>query len=73
MSWVAGGHRFIRVAEFSRDHADDATALIAARKLIDGHDIELWDRDRLVARLDHKDGNPIDDFSRLTEMLKAID
>jgi hypothetical protein len=62
------GHRFQRVAEFSRDHADDATALGAAKKkLIDGHDVELWDGGRLVARLNHEDGNPSDDFSRLTE------
>jgi hypothetical protein len=41
------GHRFLRVAEFSRDHADDATALCAAKKLIDGqHDVEVWDGGR---------------------------
>jgi hypothetical protein len=64
------GHRFVRVAEFSKDHADDATALLAAKKLIDGHDVELWDGVRLVARLDHKTGNPSDDFSWLTEAPK---
>jgi hypothetical protein len=64
------GHRFVRVAEFLRDHADDAAALLAAKQLIDGHDVELWDGGRLVARLNHGDGNPSDDFSWLTEMPK---
>jgi hypothetical protein len=67
------GHRFLRVAEFSRDHADDATALCAAKKLIDGHDVELWDGARLVVRLDHRDGNPSGEFSWLTETPKLID
>ena len=66
------GHRFLRVAEFSRDHADDATALCAAKKLIDGHDVEVWDGGRLVARLDHVNGNPRDDFSWLTETPKLV-
>jgi hypothetical protein len=66
------GRRFLRVAEFSRDHADDATALCAAKKLIDGHDVEVWDGGRLVARLDHVDGNPSGDFSRLTETPKLL-
>ena len=49
---------------------EDATALLAAKQLIDGYDVELWDggRSSLVARLDHVDGNPSEDFSRLTEM-----
>jgi hypothetical protein len=50
------------------NHPDDAAALIAAKRLIDGHDIEVWDRGRLVARLDHMDGNPISDFPMLAEM-----
>jgi hypothetical protein len=66
------GHRFLRVAEFSRDHADDATALRAAKNLLDGHDVEVWDGGRLVARLNHLDGNPSDDFSRLTETPKLV-
>jgi len=67
------GHRFLRVVEFSRDHADDATALSAAKKLIDGHDVELWDGGRLVARIGHVDGNPSGDFSWLTETPKLIE
>ena len=66
------GHRFLRVTEFSSDHVDDATALCAAKKLVDGQDVELWDGGRLIARLDHVDGNPSDDFSRLTETPKLV-
>ena len=67
------GHRFIRVAEFSSDYSDDGAALNAAKKLIDGHDVEVWDCGRLVARLDHRDGNPISDFPTLAELPKLID
>ena len=35
------GHRFIKAAGFLSDHPDDATALAAAKQLIDGHDVEL--------------------------------
>jgi len=66
------GYRFLRVADFSRDHADDATALLAAKQLIDGHDVELWDGGRLVARLDHRSGNACSNFSWLTETPKLI-
>ena len=45
------GHRFIKAKEFSSDHPNDAAALKAARQLIDGHEVELWDCGRLVARL----------------------
>jgi hypothetical protein len=45
------GHRFIKVAGFLSDHPDDATAMAAAKQLVDGHDVELWDRGRFVARL----------------------
>jgi len=73
-AYILGGeeHRFLRVAEFSRDHADDATALLAAKKLTERHDVELWDGGRLVARLDHRDGNSCGDFSWLTEGPKLI-
>jgi hypothetical protein len=43
------GHRFVR-AELFGNHPDDAAAIAAAKKLIDGHDVELWDRSRFVAR-----------------------
>jgi hypothetical protein len=45
------GHRFVRVKDFLNDQPDDATALSAAKKLADGHEVELWDCGRLVARL----------------------
>jgi hypothetical protein len=45
------GHRFVRVDEFLSDHPDDATALNAAKKLSDKHEVEVWDGGRLVARL----------------------
>jgi hypothetical protein len=37
-------------AEFLHNHPDDATAIEAAKQLVDGCDIELWDRDRFVGR-----------------------
>ena len=45
------GHRFIKVKDFLSDQPDDAAALSAAKQLVDGHDVELWDCGRLVARL----------------------
>ena len=45
------GHRFVKVKEFASDLPDDAAALGAAKQLVDGHDVELWDCGRLVARL----------------------
>lgn len=45
------GHRFVRVKGFSSDLPDDEAALSAAKRLVDGHEIELWDAGRLVARL----------------------
>src|SRR5438270_8819644 len=48
-----GDCRFTRVADFSSDLPDDAAAIKAAEKLDDGHDVELWDCKRLVAKIDH--------------------
>jgi hypothetical protein len=31
---------------------DDDSAITSARKLVDGHDVELWQVDRPVARFD---------------------
>ena len=45
------GHRFLRVEDFASNQVDDAAALNAAKQLVDGHDMELWDQGRLVARL----------------------
>ena len=43
------GH-FIRSIDLSC--ADDSTAIESAKQLIDGHDLELWQRDRRIARFD---------------------
>lgn len=67
------GHRFRLANEFAKDHVDDAAALREAKKLIDGHDVEIWEAGRLVARLDHTNGNPIDYFSWPTEGQKLVD
>jgi hypothetical protein len=45
------GH-FFNVAPL--ECADDAEAIERAEQLLDGHDIELWQRDRQIARIDHK-------------------
>jgi hypothetical protein len=34
--------------------ADDNEATERAKRLLDGHDIEIWNRGRLIARLPHK-------------------
>ena len=49
------GH-FIRAIDLSC--ADDDAAIESARQLIDGHDLELWQRDRRLARFDAKSDNP---------------
>jgi hypothetical protein len=36
--------------EFLDNHPDDTTAIAAAKQLVGGHDIELWDHDRFVGR-----------------------
>ena len=45
------GHRFVKAKGFLSSHPDDAAALIAAKQLSDGHEVELWDGGRLVAQL----------------------
>jgi hypothetical protein len=44
------GHRFLKAARFLSDHRDDATAIAAAKTLVEGHDVELWDHNRFVGR-----------------------
>ena len=53
------GERFVWAANFSNDHSDDAGAMEAAKKLVEGHDVELWDGGRLVARFDGEHGDLI--------------
>jgi len=31
---------------------DDEAAIVAAKQLVDDHDVELWQRDRKIAKLD---------------------
>lgn len=34
--------------------ADDDAAMAKAKQLVDGHDVELWQRDRKIAAFAHK-------------------
>jgi hypothetical protein len=45
------GH-FIRSIDLSC--TDDSAAIESAKQLIDGHDLELWQSDRKIARFDGK-------------------
>jgi hypothetical protein len=36
------------------DCADDKAAIESAKQLINGHDIELWQGERIIAKLDRK-------------------
>jgi hypothetical protein len=36
------------------DMPDDAAAIAAAQQLVDGHDVELRQRDRKIAKFEHK-------------------
>ena len=38
------------------DADDDQAAIEAVKKMMDGHDCELWQGRRLVARIPHQDG-----------------
>lgn len=45
------GH-FIRSIDLSC--ADDGAAIESAKQLVDGYDLELWQRDRRIARFDRQ-------------------
>ena len=45
--------RFIGAAELE-DCDNDEAAIERARQLLDGHDLDIWQRDRFVRRLSHK-------------------
>lgn len=36
------------------DEPDEAAAIAAAKQLVDGHDVELWQRDRKIAEFAQK-------------------
>jgi hypothetical protein len=38
--------------------ADDAEASETTRQLLDGHDVELWQWDRMVAKFEHTPKGP---------------
>jgi hypothetical protein len=52
-AYVVGhdGH-FISFEGFTYRTDDDAIA--KAKRLVDGHDVELWSGERFIVRLDHK-------------------
>jgi hypothetical protein len=66
------GHRFLRVAGFASDQPDDLTAMKAAERLVDGHDVELWDCARLVARIDHETGTVVVSDDGVLAGLKTV-
>ena len=49
---VSDEDHFLGCARLTCAHDDAAVA--AARRLVDGHDIELWQAKRMVTRLVHK-------------------
>jgi hypothetical protein len=36
------------------DCADDKAAMESAKQFVDGHDVELWQRDRMIAKFETK-------------------
>jgi hypothetical protein len=67
------GHRFRKVSEFASGHRDDSTAIKAAETLVDGHDVELWDCARLVARFDHATHEVVVEDQRLANLKIVAD
>jgi len=49
---IGGDGHFVRVIPL--DCPDDSEAIEATKQYIDGHDIELWLRDRLIVKFDRK-------------------
>jgi hypothetical protein len=52
-AYIIGMDGHIIEAKYLSPHADDTSAIGAATQLVDGHDVELWERERLVIRLKH--------------------
>jgi hypothetical protein len=44
------------VSAIQLDCPNDNAAIESAKQFINGHDIELWQHDRIVAKLDRKPG-----------------
>ena len=51
---LAPGTTQAEVVEDQIDIPVDADAVVWAKQLLDGNDIELWSGDRFVSRLNHK-------------------
>ena len=45
------------VLQILLDCKDDSAALQATKPLVDGFDVELWQRDRMIARFDGRPKN----------------
>jgi hypothetical protein len=45
------GHFYKAIA---LDAPDEAAAIAAAERLVDGHDVELWQRDRKIGKFEQK-------------------
>jgi hypothetical protein len=67
------GHRFIRAADFLSDHPNDAAAMKAAEQLVHGHDVELWDGGRLVAKFDHSQATAVGDEQPKAVLRKLVE
>jgi hypothetical protein len=48
------GHRFLKSSRFPSEFPDDTAALEAARCLVAGYEIEVWQHARMVARFDQR-------------------
>jgi hypothetical protein len=48
------GHRFLKSSQFPNEFPDDTTALEAAKRLVAGYEIEVWQHARMVARFDQR-------------------
>jgi hypothetical protein len=42
------------VGAIQLDCPDDNAAIESAKQFVNGHDVELWQRDRIIAKLDRK-------------------
>ena len=52
-AYVIGSDGHFKTA-ITMDCADDKAAIEAAKQLVDGHDVAVWQRDRKIARLECK-------------------
>ncbi|MET0710796.1 MAG: hypothetical protein ABWY82_28740 [Tardiphaga sp.] len=48
--FIGQDRHFVKATDV--DVADDDSAILAVRSLLGAHDIEIWERDRKVAKLD---------------------